>query len=170
MLMFVLAAAQSLGEAARKEAARRKALDEQGVQARVIEVSDPSQLAPGGNLCVSSAPPPSAVRPGRAENPAPKSGSRARLAIQKLDRDIRATEDRLSTLRRQAEAERWAPPRTGKTVRRGGAVQNEERIREEISDLDLKLKRLRQQRLETYNDARRAGLLPGEIDGKGLIP
>jgi hypothetical protein len=36
--------------------------------------------------------------------------------------------------------------------------------------LELKLKRLRQDRLHVYDAALRSGFLPGEIDGKGITP
>jgi hypothetical protein len=168
-LLLALILLQSLGEAARKEAERRKALEEQGISGKVIEAHDPARMASQGNISLSS-PPPASARPRAADRPTGKSNERVRNAILKLDREIRQAEDRLASLRRQAQAERWAPPRAGKVVRRGGAVQNEERIREEISELELKLKRLREQRLETYDGARKSGMLPGEIDGKGIIP
>ncbi len=162
-------AMQSLGDAARKEAERRKALQEQGVEAKVIDAANPRDLARNGNVTVSSP----AAGSARASPPAVRTAKpdvRVRSVIQKLDRDIRQVEDRLGALRRKADAERWAPPRAGPVARRGSALPNEEKIREDIAGLELKLKRLREDRLDAYNDARKAGLLPGEIDGKGITP
>lgn len=169
-LLLILIGAQSLGEAARKEAERRKALDEQGIKAKVFDTSNPAFVPPNGNISVSTGLPRKEPPSKKSDTPTARASPRFRTAIQKLDREIRISEDRLKTLGRQAQAERWAPPRTGKVPRRGTAVQNEEKIREEISELELKLKRLREERLEVYNEARKAGLLPGEIDGKGIIP
>jgi len=36
-------------------------------------------------------------------------------------------------------------------------------------ELEAKLKRLKQERLEAYETGRKAGYLPGELDGKGII-
>jgi uncharacterized protein (UPF0335 family) len=43
-------------------------------------------------------------------------------------------------------------------------------LREEIEDLELKLKRLQQERSEVYAEGKKAGFLPGELSGKGIIP
>ena len=47
-----------------------------------------------------------------------------------------------------------------------GSIQWEWRIK----DWEVKLKRLRQDRFETYDAGLKAGFLPGELDGKGIWP
>ncbi len=169
LVLGALLVPQSLGDLARKEAERRRALEEQGVAAKVIDGTNGRELAPGGNVTVSS-PVPGAVRARSLDVRGAKPDTRVRGVIQKLDRQIRQAEDRLRALRLKADAERWAPPRVGRIVQRGAALPNEEKIREDIAELELKLKRLREDRIDAYNNARKAGLLPGEIDGKGITP
>jgi hypothetical protein len=169
-ILLLLISLQTLSEAARREAERRKALDEQGIRAKVVDASTPAQDPAAGNLSISTGLPRNTPPVSKRSDSAAKASPGVRASIRKLDREIKLTEDRLRTLRRQAEAERWAPPRAGKVTRRGTAVQNEERIREEISELETKLNRLREERFQIYDDARKSGLLPGEIDGKGIIP
>jgi hypothetical protein len=163
-------AVQSLGELGRKEAERRKTLDEQGVRGKVIETQDPSKLAPNGNVSVSKPEPGSRPPRLRANAAGSRSSSSIRNTIQKLDREIRGVEDRLSLVRQRAQSERWAPPPVGRISRSGSSAASEQRMRNEIQELELKLKRLQRERLEKYDAARRAGYLPGEIDGKGITP
>jgi len=43
-------------------------------------------------------------------------------------------------------------------------------MQDQILELQSKLKRLRQERLDIYEAGKKAGFLPGELDGKGIIP
>jgi hypothetical protein len=43
-------------------------------------------------------------------------------------------------------------------------------LQREIDELESKLKRIRRERQEIYEEGRKAGFLPGELDGRGLIP
>jgi hypothetical protein len=167
-----LRASQSLADAARKEAERRKSLQSQGIEGKVIKGDDPSHLAPEGNISTSSLP---ALSPSRAPKRAEAAASRRSLIsyqieLQKIDRQIRQTEERLNLVRARAQAERWTPLRSGKAVRSTNGGSSLERLRQQILEQETKLKRLRQERLETYSAARRAWYLPGEIDGKGVVP
>lgn len=163
---------QSLGELGRKEAERRKNLEERGVQCKVIEGGDPARLARNGNLSTSA---PARGKRNNTASVSPRSAaSRSvasfRTALQRLDRQIRQLEDRVSLLDRRAQTERWAPPPVGRISRSGVSAGSEQRIRHEIEDLEIRLRSLKAERLETYDAARRAGFLPGEIDGKGINP
>jgi len=163
---------QSLADAARKEAERRKNLQSQGIEGKVIKGNDPSRLAPEGNISTSSLPTSS---PGHTARRADAAISRRTLnsyqiELQKVDRQIRQTEERLNSVRARAQTERWTPLRSGKAVRNSNGGSSLERLKQQIQEQETKLKRLRQERLETYDAARRAGYLPGEIDGKGVVP
>jgi hypothetical protein len=93
-----------------------------------------------------------------------------RTALQRLDRQIRQLEDRIALLGRRVQSERWAPPPVGRLSRSGVRAGSEERIRHEIEDLEIRLRSLKTERLETWDAARKAGFLPGEIDGRGITP
>ena len=53
---------------------------------------------------------------------------------------------------------------------RGLNEEDRSRLQAEIEELELKLKQLRRERAETFDDGRKAGYLPGELEGKGIIP
>jgi hypothetical protein len=161
---------QSLAEVARKEAERRQKLDQQGVQVKRIESAEPSQLAPGGAISVSS--PRSGLGPAAA--PAPKAEPKESLRsfqtrLQKLDRDILQAEERLKLLRARADAERWAPVKAAKGSRGSGSSSSQEQLRWEILELEGKLSRFRQERSDTFQAGRKAGYLPGELEGRGIM-
>jgi hypothetical protein len=159
---------QSLSEAAQKEAERRKNLEQDGVEGKMIEGHNPSQMAPRGNLSTSS--PSYSSKPTSLE---PKSKARLqtfRSALQKYDREIKRDVERLGALRVRLDAERWTLPKTEKTSRQSDPRSSQNRLKTQIQDLELKLGQLRRERLETYDSGRKAGFLPGELDGKGLVP
>jgi len=160
---------QSLADVAREEAERRRLLDQQGIEGKVIDVGEVKE----GNGAVSTGP----------ESPVPRSGSGKpvdreerkslrsfRTALQKLDRAIRECEDRLESRRVRLRSERWEIPKSGRGSRRASSQNSQGRLREEIEDLELKLKRLQQERSEVYAEGKKAGFLPGELSGKGIIP
>jgi predicted RNase H-like nuclease (RuvC/YqgF family) len=165
-----LLTAQSLAEAARREAERRREIDRQGLEAKVIE-GDPAQLAPGGNLSTSD--PVRRDRPTADREVEPRRRGTPRFyraKIQKLDREIRSGEDRIAALRERLRSERWALPKVGRISRSSGISGSQERLQAQIRDLESKVKQLRKERRETYDDGKRAGFLPGELDGKGQMP
>ena len=162
-------AVQSLADAARREAERRRELDRQGIAAKVIE-GDPGSLAPDGAVSTSSPGPRFGSGEVRANAKSRDSPRSYRSALQKLDREIRTAEDRLTMLRERLQAERWALPKAGRASRSGGGAESRERMEQQIRELELRVKRLRQDRLATYDEGRRAGFQPGELDGKGRLP
>jgi hypothetical protein len=163
-------APQSLSELARKEAERRKAMDQLGIQGKTVEQGDSARLAPGGNVSLSKLPPISKSLPKPPAQLGEKaSANKYRTELQQFDREIRRNEERLTSLRGRLQTERAAPVRLGKgSGRMVSAVQ--ERLQAQINDLEAKIKRLRDDRLRVYDSGRKAGFLPGELDGKGIIP
>jgi predicted RNase H-like nuclease (RuvC/YqgF family) len=161
--------AQSLAEVARREAERRRELDRQGVEAKVID-GDAARLAPNGNV-ITSSPVPGLREPDDRRGPASRDRSRSyRSRIRRLDREIRSAEDRVEALRERLRKERWALPKVGRLSRSSGAANSQERLQGQISALDSKVKQLRRERREVWDEGRRAGFQPGELDGKGLTP
>lgn len=161
--------AQSLAEAARREAERRRELDRQGVEAKVIDGNTP-QLAPNGNLSTSS-PAPGYGAPDDLERSVGRARPRSyRTRIQRLDREIRLAEDRIAALKERLRKERWALPKVGRLSKSSGAATSQERIQGQIGDLEAKVKQLRRERREVWDEGRRAGFQPGELDGKGVAP
>ena len=167
MLCALLSCGQSLGELGRKETERRRSIESQTGAAREVRQADLAQAGAAGNLGTFSPPPARAPAPARREEKSRDSPERYRTALRKLDREIRATEDRLTSLRARAHAERHAPS-PGRESRRGTAGPRSVEL--SIAEQELKLKRLRQDRYETYDAGRRAGFLPGELEGKGIVP
>ncbi len=161
---------QSLGDLARKEAERRKNLEQQGVPAKVIQDIDVAKISENGNLSVFSPAPEMKSRAQLSSSGAKGSPVSFRNRLQKLDREIRQIEDRLAELRARLVKERWAPPRSGRRSRSTRSGSTEERLQSQIRSLEIKVKYLRQDHSETYSAGRKAGFLPGELDGKGIIP
>ena len=93
-----------------------------------------------------------------------------RTSLQKLDRAIQQTEARLASKRArlrpgsgQIPAAEWRRAKTRLKIAQG-------RLQAEIEELQLKLKQLRDERFEVYEAGKKAGFMPGELDGKGIIP
>ena len=159
---------QSLAEAARREAERRKALDQQGIEAKVVR-GDAS--GHGGDPSNSLSVPPSfkdAGAGGTAKGRASLQSLRTKL--RKLDLDIQQGEERLRNFRARLESEKWQLPKVGKTYKGNAGTSASERIRIQIQELEAKLRRWTRERFEIYEIGRKAGYLPGELDGKGIVP
>jgi hypothetical protein len=158
--IIALACLQSLADVAREEAQRRKLLDQQGIEAKVVIKRDAS-----GN---HEDPP--AVRPVANKSPSKRDQTslrRYRNALQKLDRSIRQIEDKVRLLRARFQNGRNESQRMSKK----SGVMNanpQDRLRDQIEDLDIKLKQLQDERFETYDAGKKAGFLPGELEGKEL--
>jgi predicted RNase H-like nuclease (RuvC/YqgF family) len=168
---FFLFSLQSLADIAREEAERRKLLEQQGIEAKVIE-GDPRHFAPNGNLTLST-PKPSSPKKEKTKSASSKgqpSVRSFRTALQRLDRTIRKDQERLDLLRTRLHSEKWAIPKVGRISKSVGKTDSQSRLQREIEDLESKLKRLRRERSEIYDAGRKAGFLPGELDGKGIIP
>jgi predicted RNase H-like nuclease (RuvC/YqgF family) len=161
---------QSLAELARKEAERRKLLEREGVEGKIIRDIEARQPS-NGNISTSSLP----ANSKKSQAQSTSTGSRAslksyRATIEKLDREIRQSKDKLVTLRTRLETERWAPPKSGKVSASFNSDSTVERLRTQIQELEAKLKQLQRDRLQSYDAGLKAGYLPGELDGKGIMP
>jgi hypothetical protein len=161
---------QSLAEAARKEAERRQGLDQQNIKVKRIETCDLAQLVSGGTISLSSPRSDAALPLAAAAKPPPRPTLRSfQTRLQKLDRDILQAEDRLKQLRARAEAERWSPAKPAKGSM--GFVQSSSsmQLASQIQELEAKLVRLHMDRSNTFQDGRKAGFLPGELENRGVI-
>jgi DnaJ-domain-containing protein 1 len=169
LIPFILFCLQSLADVARQEAERRKSLDQQGIEAKIIEAVPQNG---GGNLAVSSGGSPA---PGRASKESASGRGKTsvdgiRAALQKLDRSIQQTQERLESKRARLQSERWTIPKTGRVSGRGDPEKYQNQLKEEIEELNRKLEQLQRERAETYDRGKKAGFLPGELTGKGIIP
>ena len=163
-------AAQSLAEAARKEAERRRLLAEQGIEARVIEGDARSRTA-GGNVTTFKREPETRELPAHTREPRSRApASTYRRQLQKLARQIAECEERQTLLQRQANAEKWSVSKVGRTGLRAGSQTPLEKLLKQIEELKTKIKSLRIERAEIYEAGKKAGYLPGELDGKGISP
>jgi len=159
---------RSLSEAAHKEAERRRHLDQNGIEGKVVLEQDLSEAVLQGNVSVSS---PDFSLKFELQEAVPKTKVQPyRNALQKYDREIRQNSEKLKSLRAKLQADKWALPKVGKISSSNDSSSSQEKLKAQIQDLELKLAQLRRERLETYDAGRKAGFLPGELDGKGLIP
>jgi hypothetical protein len=162
---------QSLADVARKEAERRKQIDEQGIEVKVIQRNGPP--ASEGNMVRAKSP---RSAPLQNETSSGARGERRssksyRSAIQKLDGEIRQDEMLLESLRTRMQSEKWALPKVGRISKNSStSADNQAKLQNQIEELQIKLDRARRERLETYQDGKKSGYLPGELDGKGIIP
>ncbi len=144
-------------------------LDEQGIEGKAI-TADEAQSAAIGHVTVFTRA--GLTEPKRAKESGAsrehKSVRSYRAALQKLDRAIRQTEERLESRQIRLRSLRWDLPKPGRG--RSDSGNSQSRLQQEIEDLQRKLEPLRQERSEVYEDGKRAGFLPGELSGKGVIP
>ncbi len=130
-----LPAVQSLAEVASREAERRRELDRQGVEEKVIDGSSP-KLAPNGNLSTSSPAPGSRARDDPAGGVGRGRSRSYQTRIRSLDREIRSAEDRIAVLQERLRKERWALPKVGRLSKSSGATTSQERLQGQIRDLE----------------------------------
>ena len=162
---------QSLADLSQREADRREALKRQGIEGKVIEGE--AVLAPNGNITTFTPSAAPAQKPSRQSAPKTNAASLRsyRTALQKLDRAIEKEQGKLDLLRARMQAEKWALPKTGRASSRGNNTEDsQKRMQNEINELQMKIKQLRRERFETYETGKKAGFLPGELDGKGIVP
>jgi len=168
LLMFNL---QSLVDIARDEAERRKRLEEQGIEARVIDETAAGSTRQG-NITTSTEPAASVHAPSVRSDTLKSQGSvrSYRSALQKLDRAIQQNEGQLAVKRARLQAEKRANFKSGKSSKGTDAENQRIRLQAEIEALQIKLKQLRDERFETYEAGKRAGFMPGELEGKTPVP
>jgi hypothetical protein len=172
MAAFLFLGMQSLSDVAREEAERRRLLDQQGVEAKVIE-RDSGQRAADKDLTQKKVPSPIPVKVYVSSNKNKDRGSARnyRNALQKLDRAILREEGRLEVKRERLQSMRGSPPRISTSrLDRNQTSNNITRLQSDIEDMEEKLNQLRQERADKYEEGLKAGFLPGELDGKGVMP
>jgi ribosome-associated translation inhibitor RaiA len=162
---------QELADVAREEAERRRRLEEQGIEGKIIEANSATDSSKG-NLTVSTMPPTKSETSHVRDNVSKKSSSIRSFqnALKKLDRTIRKEKERLETLRERLRKERWAPLKVGRASSGGQTEKEQNRLRTDIEELEFTLRELRRERSEVFDEGKKAGFLPGELDGKGIIP
>ncbi|HYK90682.1 MAG TPA: hypothetical protein VE398_18055 [Acidobacteriota bacterium] len=160
---------QSLADAARRESERRKALEEQGIEGKTI--SGQLQSVTDGSVPQVTGPAPVRSASGRSLSARKQPSLQAlRTTLQKLDLEIQHGEERLALLRARMESEKWQLPKIGRNSRGGSNNSARERLGFQIKELEAKMKHWRRERSATYESGRKAGFLPGELDGKGVMP
>jgi predicted RNase H-like nuclease (RuvC/YqgF family) len=167
MTACVLLSMQSLADIARKEAERRQWLEQQGIEGKTFERYDVPSASKKNQ---AKAPPPS-EKPKKPSTGSVSPESRVpvgkyRTALQKLDREIRQDEQHLTLLKSRLEKSRWALPKIGRLTTQNRSDDTEARLQKEIEELQIKLKELRLERSETYEEGKKAGFLPGELEGR----
>ena len=93
-----------------------------------------------------------------------------RTRLQSLDRQIREDQEQLQLLEQRMAAERWALPRAGRIVRNRNYGSAYEDLRWKAEQLRARLSRLREERRKVYEEGRKAGFLPGELEGRRITP
>ncbi len=170
LLAFLFASqatGQSLADLAKKESERRRALDEAGVESKKI-TNDSVPRGSNGNVSTGVR---TSVSPSRQSAPRGRvSLTTFRSALKRLDNQIVQTEERLTAARRMLGLERDRLGRSGKLSRSRDVNTARERLALKVQELEGRLKRLREERMETYDSGRKAGFLPGELDGHGQLP
>jgi hypothetical protein len=170
LLPVIAVAAQSLADLARAEAERRKQIERQGIPAKRIESF--GRLPEVSRGAVSTSNP--AFRPAAAAGAAAKTEPRPALRtfqsrLQKLDGEIAKAEDRIKLLRAKADAARWAPMKITKGSQGGASASNQDQLHWQILELEGKIAALRRERSDVFQAGRRAGYLPGELEGRGIL-
>lgn len=166
---FLFLGMQSLSEVAQKEEARRRLLEQQGIEGKVIE-GEAAQWAPQASVSQWDVPASPRASSPAAETALPVSDRQYRQALQNLDKAIRQQEKLLETRRTRLEKLRRAPPGFGRSAARNAAAERVAQLQAAIEDAQEKIEELRRERAEKYEEGRKAGLLPGELDGKGVVP
>lgn len=168
LVSATLGNSQSLSDLARQEAERRKLLE--GVEGKTIRDVEARQSSSSNAAASSPAPDSGPISEKKSSSKSGTSLKIYRAAIEKLDREIRQSREKLATLRERLADLRWAPPKTGKLASSSSAEASLEKLRAQIEDLEIKLKQIERERLEIYDQGRKEGYLPGELDGKGIVP
>jgi hypothetical protein len=162
--VILLFGMQSLADLALKEAERRKQMDSQGVQAKVIEGNG------GSTVPTFPEPTPRTEKASQDSKKKPASIEYYRNALRKLDKAIRQDEIHLESLRTRLQSEKWATPKIGRTSKIDSAAENREKLQEQIEELQQKIKLAHEEREDIYQSGKKDGYLPGELEGKGIIP
>jgi hypothetical protein len=172
MVAFLFLGMQSLSDVAREETERRRLLEQQGIEAKVI-VRDSGQRAVNGTIRQEKVPSSTSAKASASSKTNKDRGSARnyRSALQRLDKAILKEEGRLKVRCERLQSMQGVPPRFSTSrADRNQTSNNITRLQSEIEDIEENLKQLRQERMEKYEEGLKEGFLPGELDGKGIIP
>jgi len=171
IVLFTLAP-QSLVDFARQEAERRRQLEQQGVQGKIIEGNGQHLTPDSGTLTTSTEPGADVAVPSRRQETPKDQASlrRFKTSLQKLDREILRLEARLASVKSRIQNEKWEKIKTGRSSNRSRTNDFGSKLQAEMEKLHTKLKELRDERFDVFEAGRKMGFLPGELDGKGLMP
>jgi hypothetical protein len=171
MALLLIFDLQSLTDFARKEAERRRLLEEQGIQGKVI-VNDTAGSTSNEGASVPEASSARREKPAeRSESPKGRNSVNSyRTALKKLDQQIQQSEERLASLQARLEAEKRSRPKTSRASSRSLTKSSVSPLQVQIDASQMKVKRLREERFEVYESGKKAGFLPGELDGKYTNP
>ena len=162
---------QSLADAARREAERRDRIERLGIEEKIIEGNGKCS-ATGGNVSVFKPP---GVKPEKATKASFPSKDRNalrryRTQLQKLDKEIRKGEVRLEKLKDRLDSLKRKSLEIGNLKGFSRNNESQDRILEQIAVQQVDLKLLRKERREIFDSGRKDGFLPGELEGRGIIP
>jgi predicted RNase H-like nuclease (RuvC/YqgF family) len=164
-------AMQSLADAARREASRREDLERRGIEAKVIEGNCIDTVSEGNLTLFEPSEVHSEERNRSSLNPKDRNSLRSyRTKLQKLDNDIRKGEARLENLRSRLDSLRRKSLGIGTFTGFSRNEDTQDRTQGQIEELRVDLKMLKKERRELYDQGRKEGYLPGELEGKGIIP
>jgi len=171
LVVMPVFATESLADAARRESERRDRIEQLGIEEKVIEGNGKCSL-PEGNVSVLK---PSEIKPGKVERTSFPAKDRSalrqyRTKLQKLDKNIRKEESRLEKLRERLDSLKEKSLRIGDLKGFSRNNESRDRIMEQIESLQVDLKLLRREKREVFDSGRIEGFLPGELEGKGIIP
>lgn len=162
---------ESLAEAARTEAVRRERVRQLGIEETVIEGNGGCHSGEG-NVTLFDPPPAGMTRPELTDSSSKNRGSLARIRsqLQKLDRNIRQEEARLKKLQDRIGKLRRDNLRITNLSKIPVNEESRRKTLEQIGELEDKLRMLKRERTDIYDNGRRQGFLPGELQGRGIVP
>ncbi|MBN2321749.1 MAG: hypothetical protein JXR49_21910 [Acidobacteria bacterium] len=164
-------AMQSLADAARREAERRDRIEQLGIEEKVIEENGKGSV-PDGNVSVFMPSEIKSAEPAAKAFPIKDRGAlrKYRAKLQKLDKDIDKGEKRLEALQDRLDSLRRKSLRIGDFKGFSRNEESRDSIEGQIEELQVDLKLLRKERREVFDAGRKEDFLPGELDGKGIVP
>jgi predicted RNase H-like nuclease (RuvC/YqgF family) len=164
-------AEESLVEAARREADRREEIERLGIEERIVQ-GNGGCYSGEGNVSVFSPPANQAKKQQVSVSSQKNRGNlrQYRSELRKRDKAIRKDETRLEKLQDRLQELRRKNLRLSDLSKIAGNEDSQDRTRGEIEELREALKLQKRERAEIYDAGKRDGFLPGELDGKGIIP
>ena len=125
-----------------------------------------------GNVSVSNAPVTKTEKPPATVSSSNDRSSlrRYRSQLQKLDKNIHKEEDRLKKLQDRLLELKRENLRIRDISKIISNEETQESTEKKIRELQNNLKLLKKERSEVYDSGKRDGFLPGELEGRGIVP